>query len=104
MSQGMRARSRILYHALRNGRPREDSRRTVNYRARFARVNCKKLQFTGKILPATDCGDESTGKFAPHHHSEGSNDRRRNDWSIAAPVNPKGRWKVRGKNGRHAPL
>ncbi len=88
MSQGMRARSRILYHALRNSRLREDCRRTVKYRARFARVNCKKLQFTGKILPGKDCGDESYGKVSHHHPSEGSNGRRRNDGSIAAPVNP----------------
>jgi hypothetical protein len=51
-------------------------------------VNCKKVQFTAKKLPGTDCGDKPYGKFAPHHHSEGSNDRRRNDWSIAALVNP----------------
>ncbi len=78
----------ILYHAIRHGRLKGNCRRTVNYRARFARVNCKKLQFTGIILPVTDCGDEPYGKFAPRHHGEGSNDRRRNDTSITAPVNP----------------
>ncbi len=75
----------ILYHALRNSQLREDCRRTIKCRVRFARVNCKKIQFKGEILPGTDCGDESHGKFAPHHHSEGSNDRRRNDrWDVAA--------------------
>ncbi len=40
-------------------------------RGAMAGVNCKKIQFTGIILPVTDCGDEPYGKFAPHHRTEG---------------------------------
>lgn len=68
----------------------------VKYRARFARVNCQKIQFAGKILPGTNCGDERYGKFTLTFTAK--------DQMIDAPVNPQGRWKVSGKNGRHAPL